>query len=452
MIANKLYRSVCFIVLWGLLGGTQISLAGQGLFLRINSYFPDGQVKLLSSECLSTDMSSLPVNTINYIEANDNIFCTSSITFVLQKNNVNIGSPIKITLSELGSTLPSPSVQEFNGITVATTSYPHFGLTGTQDRVMISFGPPVDGWMTQMSDVLASKKPSNITLPGSHDTGTYGITVAGSTITPDLDPVLADFLKPLGTEANNILKRWAVSQFLDAKDQLKLGVRYFDIRVCKTDTGALYTCHALTGAGISEILTQVATFLAEPGHEHEWVILDFNHIYGYQTGEPLSDLANLVSTTLGNALATPVEFSTANTFSDFWKKNKQVIAFLSDPNYVGQYPNLFWSGQDIHSPWPNVQDLNSLTQAMNQNLTQREFPAFFVLQSQETPSTDTIIKSLEPNQPNSLLGLTGTYKNGVQQWLNDNKSLVQQQGNIIIEDFTNGLDLTNLSKELNSAQ
>lgn len=74
---------------------------------------------------------------------------------------------------------------------------------------------------------------------------------------------------------------------------------------------------------------------------------------------------------------------------------------------------------------------------MQENLNNRDFSRFFVLQTQETPDTNTIVSGFIPFNFKSanLFQLTRTYKPYVLDWLEKHKADIQANGNVILFDF-----------------
>ena len=100
-------------------------------------------------------------------------------------------------------------------------------------------------WMSELDDDLLLR---DIVIPGSHDAGTYEMPWLGRT------------------------------QNYSVAAQLTFGVRYFDLRVNKTEDGYPIYHTILNGTDFTEILSQIKEFiLAHPG---EVLILDFQHFKG----------------------------------------------------------------------------------------------------------------------------------------------------------------------------
>lgn len=80
-------------------------------------------------------------------------------------------------------------------------------------------------------------------------------------------------------------------------NQLNAGVRYLDMRTAMVE-GDFYTCHSFLGPLLSDVLEQVAQFLAESPLEA--LILDFQHFYNVKDCH--KQLCMLLEEKLGDAL------------------------------------------------------------------------------------------------------------------------------------------------------
>jgi hypothetical protein len=79
-----------------------------------------------------------------------------------------------------------------------------------------------------------------------------------------------------------IIYRWARCQHATIQDQLKFGIRYFDLRVGKNGD-KMCILHALYGLEVLQVLLDLKEFLDK--HEQEVVILDLQHFYGLSPGD-----------------------------------------------------------------------------------------------------------------------------------------------------------------------
>ena len=100
------------------------------------------------------------------------------------------------------------------------------------------------GWMGMIDDDVPV---TDIVMPGSHDSGTYGMLFLGET------------------------------QALSFGDQMRSGARYFDVRIRRTGEGELRFYHGILTSenGYGDFLSDTVRFLEE--NPTEFLILDYQH-------------------------------------------------------------------------------------------------------------------------------------------------------------------------------
>jgi hypothetical protein len=85
--------------------------------------------------------------------------------------------------------------------------------------------------MGDNDDKLASKSLLNISLPGTHDSASYHLT---RRIMPGTLPWPLDTVVQLATDAGlstaEYIIKWSQSQRFNIGEQLRHGIRYFDLR------------------------------------------------------------------------------------------------------------------------------------------------------------------------------------------------------------------------------
>jgi len=149
-------------------------------------------------------------------------------------------------------------------------------------------------WMEDNFAALAPRELHEITFPGSHDAATYKIADCSK------------FIGNIGGHPCN--SRTQRNSFYE---QLRSGVRYFDVRPVYFNGGittghfgtALGSIVGCNGAPLTEVLDDVNQFVSEAGRE--LVILKFSHYLDRQrnvfnfTRSQKSDLVQMVRATLG---------------------------------------------------------------------------------------------------------------------------------------------------------
>ena len=137
--------------------------------------------------------------------------------------------------------------------------------------------------MHDLGSDIADVPLTELTIPGTHDMGTYGQT---SVVSNDNNSAHCG-------DDISICGAYAQAQTESAAQELSRGIRYFDLRVCGhgvvTSLGRpvsydpatfhqdLVTCHALEDAPVADILDQTRQFVDQ--HPGEVVFLDFNHAF-----------------------------------------------------------------------------------------------------------------------------------------------------------------------------
>ncbi len=441
------WSRVIFLSLSILLFSTKL-FAAQGLYLKINSYLPNTSVVINQSQCVG-GVNNVAINHTAYLEAQNDNGCLVQKSFLdltLRQANQDIAH-YTINISVNGSALTPSGIYRNNDKRIVATLYPHSGAVGTQDWIVLSLANKEDSWMGDLADVIGKKPINRVILPGSHDTGTYAISNQ-SQLAPDISDTLKFWLQfdPLKIQH---LKNWAVTQNLNISEQLEMGIRYLDIRLCKLADGTLSTCHSVSGESMQNVVNQVAEFLQQPEHAKEIIFMDINHVAGLSNAD-IDQLTQTLTAAFSSKIASPLLLTPSNLLSHFWLQKKQVIIFFANDYAVATYPNLYWSENRINSPWGDKQDAQQLQTFLQTSLHSRDFTKMHVLQTQETPSDQSIINGFNifSSNPDSLLKMTAGYKHTIEDWLYDpnQQALLAQNGNIIFEDFSNGIDLTELAK------
>jgi len=153
-------------------------------------------------------------------------------------------------------------------------------------------------WMTDLAAELNNRELAHIVIPGSHDTGTYGLT--GS----DHDYA--------GTQNTTE----------DITAALNQGIRQFDIRVkwvCQGQAGcdffARHGDYISGGLRFSQELDQVEKWTLAPGHEKEIILLNLSIDTSNGQGDP-SGTCKAFTDALGSALLTPRQLEQAYGIRD----------------------------------------------------------------------------------------------------------------------------------------
>ena len=132
-------------------------------------------------------------------------------------------------------------------------------INGTCFKFYNSNGKDYSDWMSKIND---DTLVNEIVMPGSHDAGSYEMVWLGET------------------------------QQFDIEKQLKMGVRYFDIRVNKIDDKYVIFHSIINGVDFIPILESIKEFIIS--NSSETLLLDFQHF----SGGSQNDVYDLITTYL----------------------------------------------------------------------------------------------------------------------------------------------------------
>lgn len=173
-------------------------------------------------------------------------------------------------------------------------------------------------WMKDNWDFIKDKKFGELVIPGTHDSGTYQLKWGTG----------GDTAK---TQTNSI------------GDQLKDGIRYFDLRVREAshwgcaDPSVWWIYHTWDSYRLQVALDEIKAFLSKPDNDQEVIVLDFQDTKVIYDDERARDvLLGMIQDKLGPYLAkNGGDLSWQNyTMTDLTKKNNRVIVLLENFLYT----------------------------------------------------------------------------------------------------------------------
>lgn len=112
-------------------------------------------------------------------------------------------------------------------------------------------------------------------------------------------------------------------------EQLQMGIRYFDLRVCRTTNGnhaknSPFTfTHGFLGDLVRPRLDEINRYLEQ--HSKEIVLLDFNHFYDFNDQCGHDQLIHLIHDVFGSKLCTTARIIHDCTLNYLWSHGQQVI-------------------------------------------------------------------------------------------------------------------------------
>ncbi|KAF0694386.1 Aste57867_14726 [Aphanomyces stellatus] len=288
--------------------------------------------------------------------------------------------------------------------------------------------PELATWMTDSPTALLHLPLNQITLLGSHNSGTYDIR--GKTTSGDCDAKLAPYIKRIPGVAL-FVRQWAKCQRLTVAHQLEAGIRYLDVRVQVSPDGtSMRLCHSICGIDLDDFLDQVKGFL--DAHPLELVVLDVNHIYVSEETHHAHVLTRIIDRLGGTARIAPTAMPPSTSLHAFRAANVQVaVLYHHDPTALSHN---VWPSHHITSPWPNVPTKAEVFAAAKTNLADRlnqlatETHQLHVLQLVPTARGGDLIKHF------SVLGFSKPVLKDAPAWLVAETSTALHGCNVVLVD------------------
>lgn len=291
--------------------------------------------------------------------------------------------------------------------------------TGPEKPVALSG----ESWMSYSRDDIGHRRLNDIAIPGTHDSGTYGITANSraaddkkglATVMEWLDLITCNWyynlfydfgvVKYVDDRAKEITSWWAKVQRTNFLAQLQGGIRYFDLRVQQWDSSTFYCVHSMLGANLNDLFTAIQTFYGNSTSSREILILDFQHTFDVNHDAFVAMLKARLKDAYGNSLLIP---RGANlNINTIWSTNQRILVFYDDVPTVSKTPELWYSSSCTHnaqmwSPWPNTNNRNILSGFLTELLYNnrvdkvRKSGNFTITQSLSTEHAAEVALSIE---------------------------------------------------------
>jgi hypothetical protein len=303
-------------------------------------------------------------------------------------------------------------------------------------------------WMVDMIEQIGDVPLSRVALPGTHDSGTYGMS-AQSALDPYNEGARARVVEAVdrvaqqrGISAGPLMLGWSQAQDLSISDQLHAGIRYLDLRVSLVDSTYVLG-HVLVCGTLGDALQQVLVFTQQ--NRSELIILDVNHVYGMKTVEAQVALINFIAGTLdGRLVQGPPKLGPASTVNEFLRQDpadtaRVILLFASSAAIAASGRTDVWCSEAENDPqsassqiisvWPDQDNAAGVLDHIRSQ-PERDLKRFYVSQGQITPSEQLINRSSHPGTLREAAELSNpeVLSTAAQEW--------QGTGaNIIILDF-----------------
>lgn len=126
----------------------------------------------------------------------------------------------------------------------------------SEDAYVVDNKVFLEDWMTTYYHFIKDKMFKDIIIPGTHDSGTGVISEDNAVLSKDGRVPSVNALQMVASK----LVPWSKTQDLTIKEQLMIGVRYFDFRVSMEEDGEFYLAHGLRGEKLSDALESISAF------------------------------------------------------------------------------------------------------------------------------------------------------------------------------------------------
>ncbi len=269
-------------------------------------------------------------------------------------------------------------------------------------------------WMADMMQQIGDVPLCRVALPGTHDSGTYGMTTQ-SALDPHNEGARARVVNAVNSVAEQrkisarpLMLGWSQAQDLSVSDQLYAGIRYLDLRVSLVDSTYVLG-HVLVCGTLDDALHQVVMFTQQyPG---ELIILDVNHLYGMETVESQVALIDFIAEILdGRLVQGPPTLGPSNTVNEILQHDPvdtaRLILLLSSSAAIAasgrtdvwcseaeNYPPC--ESSQIISLWPDQDNATGVLDHIRSQ-PERDLNRLYVSQGQITPSEQLISLSSHP--------------------------------------------------------
>lgn len=214
-------------------------------------------------------------------------------------------------------------------------------------------------WMSKLPNA-DSLKLMDLTLPGTHNSGSYDLTTDINLNDPEYEVVKE------GTASlpADLVAQWscqyALTQSLSLSEQLQAGVRYLDLRLdYDAATQKFRGNHMLFGLDAADLLSQVATFAND--HPKEIIFLEIGPVYAQLTTEISEELQRLLTNTFaGKLVPTSTDVGTV-TLGQLQNDGANLFVIVNNKEIVGD-SNLLWQeGSIVNRTYIETGDVDTMS-------------------------------------------------------------------------------------------
>jgi hypothetical protein len=291
----------------------------------------------------------------------------------------------------------------------------------------VSFGYSVDAigpmnvglsdWMASLP-ALSALPLTQIPIPGTHDSGSYGITARSPWALTGKDQFgvlteLPEFLQDLVVKP--IAAGWGKTQSKDLYEQFDDGIRYVDLRLTNEPDGQVYLEHGLRSVPFTEVVDDIGAFATE--HPREVLVVYVQGIKNFTAETHAAVLAEM-DAAFGSRMA-PRALGTSATLQDLWDADRNVIVVYNNSTVVAADPDL-WPDDTLYRPWPQVTSVPDLLAGNETNLANRPPAAIWGMFGESTPGPLNYVTGILTLGTRDIEEFMFNVHPPVQQWMRVN--------------------------------
>ncbi len=269
-------------------------------------------------------------------------------------------------------------------------------------------------WMSQLP-ALSDLPLTQIPIPGTHDSGSYGITPSSPWALTGKDQFgflteLPGFLQDLIVKP--IAAGWGKTQSNTLYEQFTDGIRYVDLRLTNEPDGIVYLEHGLRSVPFDDAVADIAAFADE--HPQEVLVVYIQGIKNF-SDQTHADVVAQMQAAFGSRMV-PRALGTSATLGELWAIDKNVIVVYNNADVVAADEDL-WPDDTLWRPWPNFQSVPALFGANQDNLANRPPAAIWGMFGEPTPSFTNYITGILTLGTRNIEEFMFNVHGPVQQWM-----------------------------------
>ena len=301
-------------------------------------------------------------------------------------------------------------------------------------------------WMSQTPG-LANKQLNDIYVPGTHDSGTYGLISTYQRPVDDPFAPESGWVRQLGSFVG-MTDVWAKAQEKNISEQLADGIRYLDFRPCREKSGDIRVCHGLYGPRILDLLEDVRIF-AE-AHPKEIIFIQMGEFNGFGDSDHYQ-LGAWVMNRLGERILNhgTGEVKPTSKLGDLWRDHPGKSIVILYDGASRPFPIFMQSEAVIRGTWLDTWKKDTKKSSLATGLTSAPKDLFLNTSGSVTPDATLISYAADPlsNSPRTLAELADETNPVVFDWLVNEWGGIRS--NFLSLDFYNRTCLWEVTQVLN---